>query len=116
MIVGKYLDIPKRVDRDISVQSDKSPSPGERPADFGRLCRFGREPQHFYQETFDALERRCPEYVEHERWRQAIEDGRRFLAQWREKAAALGWSARDLFGLAVVPDKPGPNYQRLSRY
>jgi hypothetical protein len=33
-----------------------------------------------------------------------------------EKAAVLGWTARDLFGLHPVPDKPAPNYRRLSRY
>jgi hypothetical protein len=32
------------------------------------------------------------------------------------QAFALGWTSRDLFGLAQAPDKPGPNYERLSRY
>jgi len=45
--------------------------------------------------TFAALERRCPDYVEAGRWRQAVEDGRRFLAQWGEQAAAFGWTSRD---------------------
>ena len=49
-------------------------------------------------------------------WRQAVEDGRRFLAQWGEQAESLGWTSRDLFGLAPVPAKPGANFQRLSRY
>ena len=49
-------------------------------------------------------------------WRQAVEDGRRFLAQWGEQAESLGWTSRDLFGLAPVPNKPEPNFQRLSRY
>lgn len=64
--------------------------------------------------------------------RDAVRDGRRdspssdcltaqalpmrFLVQWRQKAAALGWAAKDLFGLAEVPDRPAPNYRRLSRY
>jgi hypothetical protein len=29
---------------------------------------------------------------------------------------ALGWTAHDLYGLHPVPQKPTPNYQRLSRY
>jgi hypothetical protein len=119
MTVGKYLDILKREGRDISDQSDKSPSAGDRGPDFGRFSRFSRfcrGPQRFCQAAFDALERKCPEYVEHERWQQAVADARRFLAQWGEKAAALGWSARDLFGLAAVPGTPAPNYRRLSRY
>jgi hypothetical protein len=63
-----------------------------------------------------ALRERCPTYVEPRRWHRAVEDGRRFLAQWGEQAAALGWAAKDLFGLFSVPDKPGPNFNRLSRY
>ncbi len=33
---------------------------------------------------------------------------------WTE--AALGWTARDLLGLAPVPDDRHPSYERLSRY
>ena len=54
--------------------------------------------------------------TEEHRWQQTIEDGRRFLVRWGEQANALGWTARDLFGLHGVPDKPAPNYRRLSRY
>ena len=72
---------------------------------FGRFCR-----------TFGELERRCPAHVEPGSWRQAIDDGRRFLARWGEQAEALDWSSQDLFGLAVVPEKPPANYSRLSRY
>jgi hypothetical protein len=50
------------------------------------------------------------------RWQQAVEDGTRFLAQWGDQAAALGWTADDLFGLAPVPDNPHPTFSRLSRY
>jgi hypothetical protein len=62
------------------------------------------------------LEARCPELVDPGSWQQAIEDGRRFLARWGEQAEGLGWSSRDLFGLAPVPDNPAANYRRLSRY
>jgi hypothetical protein len=64
----------------------------------------------------EALERRRPDHIEHYRWQQAIVDGAQFLARWSEEAAALGWTARDLFGLAEIPERPGPRYQRLSRY
>jgi hypothetical protein len=47
---------------------------------------------------------------------KAIEDGRRFLAEWGEQAESLGWTARDLIGLHEVPANPHPTYQRLSRY
>jgi hypothetical protein len=28
----------------------------------------------------------------------------------------LGWTERDLFGLAEIPERPRPSYERLSRY
>jgi hypothetical protein len=33
-----------------------------------------------------------------------------------EQAEALGWTARDLFGLQTPPAKSHPSYSRLSRY
>jgi hypothetical protein len=51
-----------------------------------------------------------------DRWQQCVEDGHRFLAQWGNQAEALGWTGRDLFGLASLPDNPHPSYRRLSRY
>jgi hypothetical protein len=114
--VGKYLDILKTSGRDISDQSVRSPSPGDCGVRIGRFSRFGRGPRRFCEAAFDALERRCPPFVDQERWQQAIVDGRLFLLKWGEKAAALGWDAEDLFGLADIPDRPLANYRRLSRY
>jgi hypothetical protein len=119
--VGKYLDLLKRANaqsdtRDISDQSDKSPPFGEQNGDFGRFSRFGRRPLPYCHAAIHALERRCPAYVEHARWRQAIGDARRFLSEWGNRAEALGWTARDLLGLHQVPEQPRPNYDRLSRY
>ena len=45
-----------------------------------------------------------------------VEDGRKFLASWGDQAETLGWTARDLFGLHAVPERPIANYRRLSRY
>jgi hypothetical protein len=109
--MGKYLDILKRAETkscDKSDISDQSPP-------FCRFGRFGRA-RSVLSEVFAALERRCPDHVETGRWQQAVEDGRRFLAQWGEQAEALGWSARDLFGLHKPPERPRLNYNRLSRY
>ena len=47
---------------------------------------------------------------------QAIEDGRKFLASWCEQAEGLGWTARELFWLHAVPERPAATYRRLSRY
>jgi hypothetical protein len=69
-----------------------------------------------YARVLAALEIRCPDHIEPGRWQQAVEDGRSFLATWGERAVGFGWTARDLFGLAPVPDRPHPSYRRLSRY
>jgi hypothetical protein len=69
-----------------------------------------------YRPAFDALERRCPDRVDQDRWHQAVDDSRQFLGQWGGQAAKLGWSAQDLFGLHQPPEKPHPSYERLSRY
>jgi hypothetical protein len=66
--------------------------------------------------VLDVLDSRCPEHVEHDRWRQAVEDAKRFLASWGEQAQELGWTSRDLFGLHKPPENPHPSYRRLSRY
>ncbi len=70
----------------------------------------------WYQNTLEALLQRCPEFVEADRWQQAIHDADSFVATWGEQAHSLGWTARDLFGLPPIPERPRANYQRLSRY
>jgi hypothetical protein len=69
-----------------------------------------------YERMLAALCERCPDFVEEYRWREATADGIAFVSQWGEQAAALGWTVRDLFGLAEIPERPGPSYERLSRY
>jgi hypothetical protein len=63
-----------------------------------------------------VLEQRRPHHVPIGRWQQAVEDGRRFMARWGKQAEALGWEAKDLFGLHKPPAQPHPSYRRLSRY
>jgi hypothetical protein len=101
--------------RETCDQSDKRSPPGvpvdheaELRTPFSRLSRFAR--------TFHVLESRCPDHVPALRWQQCVEDGKRFLAKWDEQAEALGWTARDLFGLHTPPAKPHPTYSSLSRY
>jgi hypothetical protein len=69
-----------------------------------------------YRRPFGVLQLRPPALVEVKRWRQCVEDGKRFLAAWGSQAEALGWSSADLFGLHTPPAKPHPSYRRLSRY
>jgi hypothetical protein len=49
-------------------------------------------------------------------WEQTLADSEAFLLQWGKTARALGWTARDLFGLHKPPENPPQNYRRLSRY
>ena len=113
--MGKYLDMLQPLEtkpgREISEQSEKSPGQVRLynpPSTLFRLNRFFR--------TFQELERRCPDYVDRARWEGAVEDGRRFLAKWGDQAEAMGWTARDLFGLHKPAETPDQSYRRLSRY
>jgi hypothetical protein len=90
-------------DRHFSANERARQASGQTPLQ--RLCR-----------TFYHLQYRCPDLILNDRWQDAIEDGRRFLAQWGRQAEALGWTACDLFGLASVPENPHPSFRRLSRY
>jgi hypothetical protein len=110
MTMGKYLSLLGQSGTyDKNDINDKSPP-------FCRLNRFCRTTSEQLRDILNVLDARCPDLVEPERWRQAVDDGWRFLAQWGEQAGALGWTARDLFGLAPVPNDPHPNYKRFSRY
>ena len=69
-----------------------------------------------YSQALAAVRAECPAYVDAADWQQAIEDGHRFVTQRGKQAEALGWAPADLFGLHTPPEKPAPNYRRLSRY
>lgn len=107
--MGKYLDIIRRRpteqygDGEISELSEirGSLASAEKEGGLFRLIRLLC--------AFQELERRCPLHVEPDDWQQAVEDGRRFLAGWGEQAEALGWSARDVFGLHHVRERPAAN-------
>ena len=68
-----------------------------------------------YASELAALRAKCPAHVPEDRWRQAIEDATAFVSEWGERAQAFGWTARELFGLHPVPERPAANYSRLSR-
>jgi hypothetical protein len=115
--VGKYLDIIQKAaeGRAKSALSAVSLTKGCVAADGTNhqdtLPRFSR-----LSRTLFALESRCPDRVPTDRWQAAVEDGRRFLATWGEQAEALGWTAKDLFGLFPAPSQPHPSFSRLSRH
>jgi hypothetical protein len=126
----RYLDVLDRVaEAHANAKSAKSAKSGPRTKSEGAqnsqnaqnshaqgpASKRGSE-QNPYSGTIATLESRCPELVPPARWQQAIEDGRAFLAKWSRQAEALGWTARDLFGLHQPPAKPHPSYSLLSRY
>ena len=67
-----------------------------------------------WDKALAALETRCPDFIEAERWHQCVDDAHQFLGEWGDQAAALGWGADDLFGLHDPPPSPHPSYCRLS--
>jgi hypothetical protein len=69
-----------------------------------------------YSQALAALRAERPAYVDAAEWQQASDDGHRFVTQWGKQAEVLGWAPADLFGLHIPPEKPAPNYRRLSRY
>jgi len=82
----------------------------------GHLLQRREERAGTYNQVLAGLRAECPTYVDVADWQQAIEDGHKFLARWGEQAEALGWTARELFGLHPVPERPAATYRRLSRY
>jgi hypothetical protein len=68
-----------------------------------------------YCSALRALGAQCPDDVPEDRWHQAIGDATAFISEWGEQAHALGWTEHELFGLHPVPERPAPNYSRLSR-
>jgi hypothetical protein len=53
--------------------------------------------------AYSRLLQTCPDKVDQDQWLRARADACTFLATWGEQAAALGWTADDLFGLHQPP-------------
>ena len=108
--VSRYLDMVRKASRE-AANCEKSEIREGRSL----ISQFARSPGALAP-VLATLEARCPAHIQVPCWQQAIADGQHFLARWGEQAEALGWSAKDLFGLAPVPTNPHPSYRRLSRY
>jgi hypothetical protein len=63
-----------------------------------------------------SLRSERPALIEPEAWQQAVADAEAFVSRWGEQADGLGWTARDLFGLQPVPERPPASFRRLARY
>ncbi len=101
------------------------PSDRPLPSDLIAAAKANREslrallvadPGQRYAIVLAKLVADCPHLIEPEAWQQAVADARAFLARWGTQAAALGWTARELFGLHPVPEQRAASYQRLARY
>jgi hypothetical protein len=112
--VGALPKLPKRRPP-IAVGSDATTDGGFDSFDSTQSAGFSNFPAP-YSRTISALEARCPDLVPVDRWQQTIADGQHYLARWDDQAKALGWTAKDLFGLHRPPANPHPRYSRLSRY
>jgi hypothetical protein len=106
--VSRYLDLVRKATRE-AANCEKSEIRGRGSL----ISQFARLQQRL---SLAAIESRCPDLVPSDRWQLAVDDGRAFLTRWGEQAEALGWTARDLFGLHMPPERPHPSYSRLSRY
>jgi hypothetical protein len=99
--------------RDSQIRSWGAPKPPKAPKVCDTPLETGRAS---YVRVLAALDERCLDHIEPNPWQRAVEDGRRFLVTWGERAQALGWTARDLFGLHEVPHTPHASYRRLARH
>jgi hypothetical protein len=71
-------------------------------ADQAALAAVDRAVPQAWAQAFSELEAGCPDGVDEPRWRQAIDDGRRFLETWGVQAGHLRWKPGDLFGLHQI--------------
>jgi hypothetical protein len=115
----RYLDIVDRVaEAHAKAKSAKTAKSGPRTnseaAQNSQIAQNSRAQK--LASVLVALESRCPDFVPVCRWQQAVADGKTFLARWGDQADALGWTAKDLFGLLTVPGHAKPSFNRLSRY
>jgi hypothetical protein len=104
----------KSSDRPLKTETYDTNDINDKSPDFGRLNRLCRIPS-FLTVALAALERRCPDYVESDPWRQAVEDGHRFLVRWGGEAERLGWTEADILGLPNAIPNPRRGWRRLAR-
>jgi hypothetical protein len=112
--MSRYLDVVNRVAASYAhAKTAKTAKTGSQISQISQISHSRPLP---LPEALSVLQSGCPAHVEVADWKCAIADGVKFLSSWGEQAEALGWTARDLFGLAPVPDRPAPTFRRLSRY
>jgi hypothetical protein len=78
--------------------------------------RTDETPETQHSTVVSKLRRGCPVGIGEADWQQAITDAELFMERWAEQAHAFGWTIRELFGLAPLPERSSPAFRRLSRY
>ena len=122
--MSRYLDLARRGFCELAKRENREPvaTAQRRNSSLQSIAATNSPNSQFahsqppFARVLAALESRCPEHVEPDRWLQATKDAKAFLGTWGEQALALGWSNRDLLGLHTPPEHPHPSYSRLSRY
>ena len=70
------------------------------------LVEYGADVPREWAEGFARLTvEPPPDGISIETWSAVVDDAARFLDDWGRKAAALGWSATDVFGLSIQPPR-----------
>jgi hypothetical protein len=69
----------------------------------GNKARIEKTSLDRLHRPLERLQSRCPDFIPHDRWHEAIQDSRRFLTQWGAQAEVLGWTARDLLAWRPYP-------------
>jgi hypothetical protein len=117
------IDVPATVQNDQNVQKATTNNPYTTDGiPFGPFGPFGRPRGDIeidagvptatpFAEAPTALQALQPQGVDEFRWREALNDGRRFLETWGSQAANFGWTSDDLFGLH--PTAPLARYDAM---
>lgn len=97
-------------------ENDTSLEDAERPEDAfeerAAIVEFDGSAPREWAEGFARLDLATPPAgFTTARWRQLIDDGGHFLDRWASEAAALGWTATDVFGLH--PNAPATRFDGM---
>lgn len=66
------------------------------------------EPPEWYAILAELKERENPDWMSPDKWEMLLADAEHFLIRWSRTAAAMGWTALDLFG--VHPTRPAARF------
>jgi hypothetical protein len=77
----------------------------------GDQCERGGAPTEWHALLAELERCACPDWMSHGRWDLLLADTENFLTRWGSTANALGWKARDLYGVHRVA--PGARFDAM---